>query len=114
MRTIPIIALLLLAGCSTALPIAAGLGAAALAGGGRVVADLVREDVIETAEWRGQHKGLVAQTIAAMMAHARSLEDTDWDGARKAYQAALKFSSDNQPKILLERMRARLSAGDTQ
>ena len=106
MRILTVIILAVsLGGCGAT---GAGIGLAALTGGASILGGIVQEDVAEAAEWRGTRKALVAQVQAAMLAHARSLENEDWDKAMEIYEQALEFSIDNQPDIFLERMKARL------
>lgn len=109
-KTIRLIALLLAAlivsGCPSAtVGLLGGLGSTALMSGAAYAGKAISEDTIAAAEFRGRHQMLVDSVVAAMMSHARSLEQTDWDAAVQAYSMALMFSMGNQPQILLRRLR---------
>lgn len=73
-----------------------------------------QDDIAEAAEWRAGQKALVAQITAAMIAHARDLEDENWDAALVLYRDALAFNEDQQPKILLERLHERIRRSEAQ
>ena len=96
---------LVLGGCG---PAATGALVGLATGGAGFLGAAVQEDITQAAEWRGRHQALVAQVQAALMAQARTLEDENWGEAMAVYERALQFSLDNQPQILLERMRDRL------
>lgn len=96
-------------GAGTAL---AALGASAVTAGGSFALSAAQEDIAEAAEWRAGQKALVAQITAAMIAKARDLEDDNWDAALALYKDALAFNEEQQPKILLERLRERIEQND--
>ena len=74
-----------------------------------MLGSVVGDDVTQAAEWRGRHQALVAQVQAAYIFRAQSIQSEDWEGAKAAYDEVLELSIQNQPTILIERMRSRLS-----
>ncbi len=71
--------------------------------------EFVDEDINEAREWRGHHKALVAVVEQSYLDRAQELMlKDDWDAAEAAFEALLQFSIDNQPKLLIERLKARI------
>ena len=111
MRRIVIVAgaALALAGCEVATTALATMGGQALTLGGAYLFESAEEDIAEAREWRGKHKALVAVIEAACIQGAnKTMADKGWTAAEAAYETCLSLSVDNQPQILVERLRQRV------
>ena len=96
-RILAVMLLLLLNGCAGLSAIGGAVGSLGSTYFGNVVGD----DIRTTAVWRANHNALVRKVTAALVAHADELAKTDMEKAIVVYKKALRFSEDNQPKILL-------------
>lgn len=103
-RILSVMVLLLLNSCAGLSAFGGAVGSLGSTYFGNVVGD----DIRVTAVWRANHNALVQKVTAALVAHADELAKTDMEKAIVVYKKALRFSEDNQPKILLERLADRL------
>ena len=102
-------AALALGGCEIATTALATMGGQALTLGGAYLLESAEEDIAEAREWRGKHKALVAVIEAACIQGASAkMAKGGWDAAKADFDKCLSMSVDNQPQILVERLRQRV------
>lgn len=103
MKSIKALALVMLLGLGGC-PALSALGGAVGSMGTAYVGDTVGEDIRDAAVWRASYNGLVRDiTLAYGRACAKALEKAP-STIPAICAAALDFSMDNQPRILLERL----------
>ena len=112
-RYFPVICVVLplsLAGCETATTALATLGIQGITLGGQYLVESAAEDIAEAREWRGKHKALMAVIEAACIQGANAkMAQGGWDAAKADFDECLSLSVDNQPQILVERLRDRVA-----
>ncbi len=101
-----LVSVLALGGCANGM--LGAFGGALSSMGLTFAGDAVGQDIRETAVWRSHHNMLVQKITSTMVIRADAFAGTDPEKALAIYRQALKFSEDNQPRILVERLADRI------
>lgn len=94
---------LLIGGCAELAAVGSALGTY----GGTYAIETVQADADAVKAWNAKHSARVDFVVERCMNAAEKIESEGWEKAGKAYQSCLEFDEDNQPRILLERLKDR-------